>query len=413
MAACAAIASGACQRGVDKGKDENKASDELVPGKNKPGVNNPGVKRKRGRVPAPPDVAVPPADATVTKSGLAYKHLEGTGSDRPLRNDTVAVHYTGWRTNGDMFYTTKGKRPKLMALNTTAPGWTEALELMAVGEKRRLWIPPEIGFKKPGPNAEMLVFDVELVEIIRAPAVPEDLTPPKGAKQTESGLAYQLLAGGRGTERPRWFDTVAIHYTAWDSHGTMFESTHVRNEPPTKLLFREGPGLSEGIQSMAVGDRKRLWIPAALVERGVNTPEGDLVYDVELVDITRNAAPPPVPDDVSGPPPTSQVTERGVHYVFLSPRTGGAKPAPTDRVTVHYTGWTTAGRMFDSSVVKGQPAQFAANGVIAGWTDALQLMGVGDKARIWVPAQLAYEGNPTRPQGMLVFDMELIAINGK
>ena len=76
---------------------------------------------------------------------------------------------------------------------------------------------------------------------------------------------------------------------------------------------------------------------------------------------------------------------------------------------VHYTGWTTDGKMFDSSVVRGQPAQFPLNRVIAGWTEGLQLMVVGEKRRFWIPEDLAYKGKAGAPQGMLVFDVELMS----
>jgi peptidylprolyl isomerase len=78
-------------------------------------------------------------------------------------------------------------------------------------------------------------------------------------------------------------------------------------------------------------------------------------------------------------------------------------------VVVHYTGWTTDGKMFDSSVARGEPATMSLDGVIAGWTEGVQMMVVGEKRRFWIPARLAYEGKDG-PQGMLVFDIELIRI---
>src|SRR5207302_1867749 len=79
-------------------------------------------------------------------------------------------------------------------------------------------------------------------------------------------------------------------------------------------------------------------------------------------------------------------------------------------VKVDYTGWTTDGKMFDSSIPRGQPVQFPLGGVIAGWTEGLQLMVVAEKRRFWVPEELAYKGKPGKPQGMLVFDVELLDI---
>ena len=75
---------------------------------------------------------------------------------------------------------------------------------------------------------------------------------------------------------------------------------------------------------------------------------------------------------------------------------------------VHYTGWTTDGKAFDSSVARGKPATFPLNRVIAGWTEGLQLMTVGEERRFWIPQDLAYKGRPGPPAGMLVFDVELL-----
>ena len=82
----------------------------------------------------------------------------------------------------------------------------------------------------------------------------------------------------------------------------------------------------------------------------------------------------------------------------------------TSTVEVHYTGWTTDGHMFDSSVVRGESIEFPLNGVIAGWTEGLQLMVEGEHRRLWIPEDLAYRGQAGRPAGMLVFDVELIRI---
>jgi peptidylprolyl isomerase len=119
----------------------------------------------------------------------------------------------------------------------------------------------------------------------------------------------------------------------------------------------------------------------------------------------------PAPPDVAGPPAGSLKTTSGLSTVVLQPGTGTRHPRPTDRVTVHYTGWTTDGKMFDSSVVRGTPATFALNEVIKGWTEGVQMMVEGEKRRFWIPESLAYQGQPGQPAGMLVFDVELIKID--
>ena len=118
----------------------------------------------------------------------------------------------------------------------------------------------------------------------------------------------------------------------------------------------------------------------------------------------------PAPADVATPPGDAERTESGLLSKVLAKGTGTVHPGPTDQVEVHYTGWTTDGKMFDSSVVRGQTATFPLNRVIAGWTEGLQLMVEGEKRRLWIPEDLAYKGRPGRPAGMLVFDVELIRV---
>jgi peptidylprolyl isomerase len=118
----------------------------------------------------------------------------------------------------------------------------------------------------------------------------------------------------------------------------------------------------------------------------------------------------PAPPDVAAPPAGSLKTTSGLSTLVLQPGRGTRRPRPTDRVTVHYSGWTTDGMMFDSSVARGQPSSFAVYEVIPGWTEGLQMMVEGEKRRFWIPEALAYKGQAGSPQGMLVFDVELIKI---
>jgi FKBP-type peptidyl-prolyl cis-trans isomerase len=117
----------------------------------------------------------------------------------------------------------------------------------------------------------------------------------------------------------------------------------------------------------------------------------------------------PAPSDVAAPPPGSLKTTSGLSTRVLQPGTGTRRPRVSDRVRVHYTGWTTDGKMFETSVGR-EPVEFALNEVIQGWTEGLQMMVEGEKRRLWIPQALAYKGAPGQPAGMLVFDVELIAI---
>lgn len=107
------------------------------------------------------------------------------------------------------------------------------------------------------------------------------------------------------------------------------------------------------------------------------------------------------------------VTDSGLQYKILSAG-DGAKPKATDTVTVHYHGTLIDGTVFDSSYDRGEPAVFPVNGVIAGWIEGLQLMGVGDKYELTIPANLAYgtqgSGASIGPDSTLIFKVELLSI---
>lgn len=129
---------------------------------------------------------------------------------------------------------------------------------------------------------------------------------------------------------------------------------------------------------------------------------------------TTNAKPemPETPKDVAAAPADAEKTNSGLQSKILAKGSGKAKPKATDLVTVHYSGWTTDGKLFDSSVKRGKPTSFPLNGVIAGWTEGVQLMVEGEKRRFWIPGKMAYGENPPAgyPAGTLVFDIELIKI---
>ncbi len=127
-------------------------------------------------------------------------------------------------------------------------------------------------------------------------------------------------------------------------------------------------------------------------------------------DPTAVGAVVPAPSDVAAPPDDAERTASGLASRVILPGTGTVHPGPTSTVEVHYSGWTTDGAMFDSSVARGEPIQFPLNAVIAGWTEGVQLMVEGESRRLWIPEALAYRGQAGRPAGMLVFDVQLLRI---
>ena len=119
---------------------------------------------------------------------------------------------------------------------------------------------------------------------------------------------------------------------------------------------------------------------------------------------------PQTPPDVAAPPADAHRTASGLYSKVIRVGLGQQHPGVRSTVRVHYSGWTTDGRMFDSSVVRGEPSEFPLSQVIEGWIEGVQLMVKGEKRRFWIPGPLAYDNVPDRPQGMLVFDIELLEI---
>jgi len=239
---------------------------------------------------------------------------------------------------------------------------------------------------------------------------PPDLAaPPADATRSASGLISKMLSAGEGTDKPAATDVVTVDYTGWASDGRMFDSSIARNKPSTFPLDRSLPGWRECVQLMTVGEKRRCWVPESLAYRGASgRPKGTVVFDITLIDTRPSPLIPP--PDVKGPPSDAKRTASGLAYKVLRPGTGTRHPSAYDKVLVHYTGWTTDGKMFDSSVTRGAPTTLSLEDVIRGWTEGMQLMVEGERTRLWIPQDLAYKGEAGQPRGMLVFDIELVKI---
>ena len=258
--------------------------------------------------------------------------------------------------------------------------------------------------------------DTKKEDMLKAP---EDVkAAPEDAIKEKSGLASKILQAGNGKEHPSAWDSVNVHYSGWTTDGKLFDSSVKRGEPINFPLNRVIKGWTEGVQLMVKGEKRRFWIPANLAY-GENpqggAPGGTLVFDVELLDITpgvKPPEPPKVPEDVAAAPKDATTTKSGLASKVIKAGTGKTHPKATDTVEVHYSGWTTKGEMFDSSVVRGETTSFPLNQVIKGWTEGVQLMVEGETRRFWIPANLAYGESPSggAPGGMLVFDVQLVNI---
>jgi FKBP-type peptidyl-prolyl cis-trans isomerase len=396
----ATLALGAC--------DENKDKAGSAPAV-------PTFKAPAGQEP-PDDVAAAPGDAQKTAGGAAFKILKaGEGKNRAEEKDSVSIEYTAWTTDGKPFASSKTQgRPARVGLSGVVPGLSEVLRDMPEGEQRRIWIPAKLAEKGwPNPPAgQAITMDVTVLQVIVGPKqipVPEDVAaPPADAKKTKTGLASKVLKEGEGKLHPKASDTVKVHYSGWTTDGAMFDSSEAKGQPASFPLGAVIAGWTEGVQLMVEGEKRRFWIPVELAYNNMpGKPAGMLVFDIELLKIVK---PPETPKDVAKPPKDAEKTATGLASKVLVAGTGKNHPTATSRVKVEYTGWTTDGKMFDSSLTRGQPASFMLTGVIAGWTEGLQLMVEGEQRRFWIPEDLAYKGKPGKPKGMLVFDVELLEI---
>lgn len=253
----------------------------------------------------------------------------------------------------------------------------------------------------------MLALYLAAAIAVAKPLPPADLNaPPADAQKSGDGLITKPLAAGTSAEHPGATDYIHLRYAVWKaSDGSVVDFT--RGDAASfveisKLL----PGMREMFEQMTPGEKRRAWIPASLGAGKI--AGGDMfVVDGQLVDVVH---PPTAPLDVASPPADATTTPSGLAYRILRQGTGTAHPGKRDTVIVHYSGWTTDGQRFDSSVLRGEPAELALTAVIPGWTEGLQLMAEGEQVRFWIPEKLAYKGKSGMPAGMLVFDVELLKI---
>jgi peptidylprolyl isomerase len=253
----------------------------------------------------------------------------------------------------------------------------------------------------------LALFFAAAVAMKPAPAPPSDLTaPPADAQKSADGLVSKQLEAGTSADHPGAGDFVHIRYAVWKaSDGSVVDYTRTEGTSfveASKLL----PGMREMFEQMTPGERRRAWIPSSLGGGKIAAGE-TFVVDGQLVDIVQ---PPAAPSDVATPPADATKTPSGLAYKVLIPGSGTVHPKGRSTVVVHYSGWTTDGKMFDTSVLRGEPAELSLDKVIPGWTEGIQLMTEGEKVRFWIPQKIAYRGQPGMPAGMLVFDVELIKI---
>lgn len=381
-----------------------------------------------------------PWDATrkevqTTPSGLQYVVLQvgDPGGDMPSLNDRATVHYDGrLAENGTKFDSSYDRgSPATFGVTQVIPGWTEALQLMRPGDEWMVYLPSDIAYGPNGtpggpigPNAD-LMFRMNLIETLK------DTTPggeffdkhlPWNAQSSdvvtaESGLQYIVLkSGDENGPRATIEDKVSQHFEIRkaDDNGRL-ESTFGGPSPQTMSVGQLLPQWSQALQLMRPGDDWMVFVPSA--EGG---PSVDLVLRVNLIDIVV----PQVSDTAAWQKYTPwnsnaagvEKTDSGLEYIVLEAGDpAGVSPTPANSVEVYYEGRLTTGETFDSAYERGESIEFGVTRVIAGWTEALQLMRPGDRWLVYIPSEIAYGQNP-RPGGLikpgddLIFEMQLINV---
>lgn len=365
----------------------------------------------------------PYTDTVITTSGLRY-HISSPQTESPQfaqAGDKVTVHYTGTLTDGKKFDSSKDRNQPFtftIGRGQVIKGWDEGIALIPKGSKGILIIPAELGYgaQQMGsiPANSTLIFEVEVLDIQGSVAAFDG--KGKDTITLKSGLRMVKIQTGNG-RKPKAGDQVKVHYTGRLASGKVFDSSHDRGEP---IPFTLGQGQvikgwDEGIAQMGVGDKYILIIPPDLGygSQGagqVIPPNATLVFDVELVDAKEMVQPKPY--NTKGK--DTVTTASGLKYLVVSKGKGPqAKTGQT--AEVHYSGYLLNGKLFDSSVQRGEPFSFTIGKgqVIKGWDEGVGLMHVGDKIRMIIPANLGYGSRNMGvipPNSTLVFDVELLGV---
>jgi FKBP-type peptidyl-prolyl cis-trans isomerase len=232
-------------------------------------------------------------------------------------------------------------------------------------------------------------------------ALAPSVRPPPLARRTPSGLVYFKVRPGGGLENPNLGSIFIAHFTGYNQAGQVLETT--RDGQVAELtLDRVTQGFKEGLMMVHAGDVFRFWIPPALAYGNYpGAPKGVLIYDLEVFDI-RNTPP-------SRPPEQATFVPGGIVFQVLRTGTGTEHPSLRSNVEVRYQGFKEDGSAIDATGRPYDTRTFRLQETIQGWQDVLRMMVTGEKRRVWIPGELAYGSQKGKPQGPLMFDIDLVA----
>ncbi len=359
-----------------------------------------------------------------TASGLEYTITEKGNGKKPHIGDKVVVNYTGKLTN-DTVFDSSFKRHEPFSFKVGSgqviKGWDEAFLLLQEGDKATIKFGPELGYgdrvSGPIPPNSTLIFDVELLNVVEGMKAWD--VKGKDTVKTESGLKYIILYKNKAGTKAALGTKVSLNYSCFFKDGKLFDSSFERNQP---ISVKLGSGqvlksLEDGLALMNKGDKVKFFIPSNLAYGAQGHPPGippntDLIFDIEITDVA--VVPIPVLYNITGK--EAKTTASGLKYYEVVRSGSTVKAEAGKTVKVHYSGYLADGKMFDSSVERGEPLEFklGMGQVIPGWEEGLTLMNTGDRLRLIIPYALAY-GEQGRapmipPKADLTFDVELIEV---
>lgn len=235
-----------------------------------------------------------------------------------------------------------------------------------------------------------------------AAKAPDLAQAPKNAVELATGMHYVVLQpakAGASSIKPDFFE---YRVTAWNKNeaGKYVSKDSGLLRVSFKSIAQASPVFARAAMLTPVGETRRWWFS------NPGMPGASQILDLTVL---GNIDPAPAPSDVAAIPENANKTASGLAYRVIKKGGGAGHPTLQSVITIDYSGWTPDGKLFDSSVTRGEKAVFPLNGLISGWKEGLTLMSPGDTYRFWIPGHLAYDSIPNAngPKGMLVFDVTL------
>jgi peptidylprolyl isomerase len=316
--------------------------------------------------------------------------LRGTETTHPTLNDDVTIRAPTLSADGSE----TGKPPSVSTFllrSELNSGWSEAIQLMVVGEKRRIWVPAAL---TPSFVPQARVFDLELLALHPAPP-PPPTSPPADALRTPDGLATKVTKPGTGRVHPEPADGVRVSYAVWRD-GRLVQKFET---PTLRGVISMFEAWSIVLPQMVEGETRIVWVP-----EGRERFHEDATLVIELVEIIPA---PRTPADVRAAPRDAIVAKSGLVSKVVARGAGTVHPAADGQVAVQLVAWTPSGQVVDSSYGHG-PLELRLSTLTPRFAELLELMTEGETRRVWTKDALIRSSVPGT--GALVYEVQLVRV---